>query len=225
MARLWMLAFWGVFVACSRADGNRVHPSNERRYMEPHWADSISLDLQVVGQTEQALTLVWTLANRSPETVVVLRHQFRSTDAQGRYVIEPGLLYVSADAAGNVVAGSWILPVPERGLQVLTPFVPLGDELGAGERMSHTVTLPLPLREWDPYLAITRMHHPGSAARTVPVQTLRFRLGVYSSLYRMAGVKVQTNMGPMEYPSSTEIIGKQILVESAPIPLSAAVVL
>jgi hypothetical protein len=203
----------------------------------------LHLTARIVEQDAQVLHLEWTLSNESLLPIVVLRHLIAGVDAAGRYLLPPDLAYVSVSEDGSVDVSKKILPLPVPAPNAIAfPPPPLGEELAAGQRISETLALPLPLKRYDPWdvsdwAKAAREYgvRPAPATPKVQSHVLRVHIGVYRparAAIEQPNIErpnhdpthppmlVETSRGKLIQASDESTIEVQKVLDAPPIPWS-----
>lgn len=170
-----------------------------------------------LSETPEALQISWSLTSDLRVPLVVLRHIHRSFDLEGRLLVERNVAYVAVGEQGDVTVSKELMPVPPRGVHVMTPFVPLGEELAPGARIGEVFSLQKPVTAWDPYSEILRMVPGYRAMQPVTATRVRFRLGVYLADAERPHQRVETALGALIYPDYRPVLDAQIVLDAPPL--------
>ena len=169
-----------------------------------------------------ALQITWSVTSNLRVPLVVLRHLFQGFDPEGRLLVERNVAYVSVGEQGDVNVCKKLIPVPPRGVHVITPFVPLGDELAPGARISEVFSLQTPVTAWDPYGEIRQMVTGYRGTRSVTATRVRFSLGVYLADPARPHQRVQTALGALIYPHFQPVLDAQVVLDARPLVWTGA---
>jgi hypothetical protein len=181
--------------------------------------EGLTLDARLAGEEARSIQLEWTLTNGSPHPFVVLRYLYRAFDRQGLLLPEPNLAYVSVGEDGIIHLSKKVIPVPAKGINVITPFVPLGVDLPPGGQMTETIRVRVPITWWNPYDELIQMTTGYPAMQEVQAKALSFHLGVSSMAPQATPpTRVETSLGALVYPRYQAALDTQIVLDAPLVP-------
>jgi hypothetical protein len=161
---------------------NRMNPENSCR---------LNITAQAIDAS--ALHLSYEFRNPTESEAWLFNRLYRDLDQQGRYSVDPNLVYVRIEN-GQVVLSKRIIPVPDE-IDVEKPILPCVTRVMPGGHFAESMRIELPLSVWSPYSSDV---HP---AETVVDMVALFEIGYFlgTSQTKDLAATVPTTQGPAFY--------------------------
>jgi hypothetical protein len=171
----------------------------------------INLVFEVLENTGALLRVRYEAANVSAADLYLFNRLWRKYTEKMVFELDPDMVFVSSkNGTVRLLKGSPDIP---DDMAVESPYIPLVTELPRGQRFSETISIPLPLKELNPY-------KPGSAAVIENPASLVFSLGYFPvprignapvhNVWTNKGQALSVYLGPID----------QWLVSAAPVPFN-----
>ncbi len=200
-------------------DGPLIHkqglPMNQMLQAE---SGSHKLEVRIISQDDVSLVFQYAFYNNAQRNAYLFNKLYRGFDEQGKYRTERNLVYIEIDSTQATI-GKKVIPVPDD-LDVEKPIIPCVTLVRPGEKFEETVSVPLPLKAWTPYLRPKGDRARESAAK-VPIW---FEIGFFSTTKEGDALAktVQTTDGPALYfypfsASSQSILRAGPILEAVPV--------
>lgn len=168
-----------------------------------------TLQAELRTQGSGAATLAYAVRNAGAAEIFLFNRLYTDVDAAGRYLLEPDLCLVEV-REGAVVVAKKIAELPPLTF-VEARNVPCVTVVAPGGTFTETITLPVPLAPWSPYLP-TPMQ--GNAMPLPLVFELGFFVGVEGTraLAKMVPTSAGQAMRFAPFP-----VDSQLLLRSGPL--------
>lgn len=153
--------------------------------MNPGSLDGVKLTASA-SVDGSSLAIDYRIANGSDAPIALLNRIF-DLDASGQPVSKPEMAYIDVDGDALVVRKS-VQPIPP-GLGVAEKVLPWATRVDAGASFEERFVLPIPVKVFHPYLAVS-LRHAGGGTHTVVASLAR----------KVTSVKLGVGVVPLSAP-------------------------
>jgi hypothetical protein len=135
-------------------------------------AERCKLEVQAVLESPTLMKLTYVFSNGNSRNAYLFNRLYRGINAQGAYQTSRDLVYVEAEKEKATISKK-IVPVPPL-VSVEKPEIPCATCVRPGERFTETLSVPLPLVPYTPYL-----EPPSQAAKGTMQCRVWFEIGFF----------------------------------------------